>query len=353
LQPYLEADSVYAGLFITRNEKLYNDVSSAKNELEVLVMENFRHQIPVSKFPTVKTIGQIEMAHIKSKEGISLGELILQLRTSFLGAITSVDLKRNSRNYAKPNKVSSSKHQSSDHEIDSLNLTTQQNDVLEGFRYELMQSLHRLTHVVSEEQLYSDARLVPRVFDIPIPDIISQKDTDTTKNQKNQKFAKLIIFHLSLPANIKPKLSRGEVCFLPFGMFEVYQNILHYKSKNYSCKFMQEPNERQNTKGKKIINNVNDSKVLNNCEEIEMDVIENNDNIEIVVGNKPIQNLKNLLQLRLSKDVRSNDRSIDEKRCPLLNLSIRIKLGTDPLSYWFHFGKTSAPTTNLKQSATA
>ncbi|RIB08387.1 hypothetical protein C2G38_2006304 [Gigaspora rosea] len=314
IKPFLEADCVYAGLFITRNEKYYGDVNSTKNDLEILVMENYRHQIPVSKLPTIKTIGEIEMAHIKSKEGIHLGELILQLRTSFLGATTNLDLKRNSKQYIKSNKTGNSSDNLKD-DINSLNLSTQQNDVLEGFRYELMQALHRLTHIVSEEQLYSNAKLVPKIFDIPIPDIISQKDTDTTNNQINQKFAKLIIFDASFPANVKPKLSRGEVCFLPFSMFEVYQNILFYNSKRF-YKFMQEPDVKQNTKGKRIVNNVNNNRTLNDCEEIEMNVIENNNHIEIVAENKLIQNLMNLLHLKLSKDIRQNDsiQNIDEKR---------------------------------------
>lgn len=310
IKPFLEADSVYAGLFITRNEKYYGDVNSTKNDLEILVMENCRHQIPVSKLPTIKTIGQVEMAHIKSKEGIHLAELILQLRTSFLGATTNLDLKRSSKQYIKSNKTGNSDNLKDD--INSLYLTTQQNDALEGFRYELMQALHRLIHIVNEEQLYSNAKLVPKIFDVPIPNIVSQKDNDTTNNQK---FAKLIIFDVSLPANVKPKLSRGEVCFLPFSMFEVYQNILFYNSKR-SYKFMQEPDVNQNTKGKRIVNNVNNNKTLNNCEEIEMDVIENNNHIEIVAENNPIQNLMNLLHLKLSKDIRQNDsiRNIDEKR---------------------------------------
>ncbi|CAG8648723.1 19614_t:CDS:2, partial [Racocetra persica] len=347
LKPFLEADSVYAGLFVTRNEKSYGDrdLDSIGNGLEILVMENCRHQIPVSKLPTIKTLGKIEMDHIKSKEGIHLSDLILQLRTSFLGAISNLDLKRASRNHLKSNK-SNFRQNSIDHlkdDVDSLNLTTQQNEMLEGFRYELMQSLHRLTHIVSEEQLYSNAKLVPKIFDILIPttssdSIISQSSdpniiylnessdpdiiplTEITTSPSKQKFAKLIIFYLTLPINVKPKLSRGEVCFLPFGMFEAYQNVLYYDSKKFG-KCMQDPDENQNKgkKEKRTINNddTSDNKILSDDERIE------NKKIEIVVENKPThedfwtyKNLLSLLQSRLTKDIRQNDhtRHIDEKR---------------------------------------
>ncbi|CAG8555845.1 14844_t:CDS:2 [Cetraspora pellucida] len=372
LKPFLEADSVYVGLFVTKNDYGERDLNSIGNGLEILVMENYRHQIPVSKLPTIKTLGKIEMDHIKSKEGIHLNDLILQLRTSFLGAISNLDLKRVPKNHFKSNK-SGYKQNSVDHlkdNVDSLNLTTQQNNMLEGFRYELMQSLHRLTHIVSEEQLYANAKLVPQIFDILIPttssdpniisstessdpniisstessdpniisstefsdpniisstkssvhDIISSTDTNTTQSPIKQKFAKLIIFYLTLPANVKPKLSRGEVCFLPFGMFEAYQNVLYYNSKRFG-KCMPDLDKKQN-KGKKekrtINNDTSNNKISSDSKDIE------NDEIEVVVENKPTHEdfwtYKHLLSLlqsrRLSKDIRQNDhaRTIDEKR---------------------------------------
>ncbi|CAG8565548.1 10659_t:CDS:2, partial [Scutellospora calospora] len=291
--PYLETDGVYAGLFVTRNEKYYADGSFIRNGLEILVMENHRHQIPVSKLPTIKTIGEIEMNYIKLKEGIHLDEFISQLRTSFLGAVSNFDSTR-SKNNLKFNKRLSKQNaiDYSKDNIDSLNLTSQQNDVLDGFKYELAQSLHRLIHIVSEEQLYSNAKLVPKIFDIPIT------SSSTTKDK--QKFAKLIIFYLILSPNVKPKLSRGEVCFLPFGMFEVYQNILYYNSKIFG-KFMQTQN------------NTNNNRISNDEEGIEMTVIENND---IDIEKKDTWTFKNLISLLQSKpkDVRQFIRNTDEKR---------------------------------------
>ncbi|CAG8574505.1 15978_t:CDS:2 [Acaulospora morrowiae] len=350
LSRIMEENCVYTGLFVTRNENRDNGVtskggggdnkfrssgfssfSSADNtrisvlsrkgdrilpeEEQIMVMDHFRHQIPISKLPSVKNIGNIEKEYIKRKSGITVTEFMQQLGHSFFGTATKIDdddlmenqRKKNTRETRHENKgkrllsrisinkiiQSPSRKRSVPDELHSDNslpsspssletpyeadeqelpnyddnilpVDDYASDSLYEFRHGLDQSLHRLTNIINEDQLYTDARLVPIIFEVPInsgdvnlvSDEISQNVSAPSStiissislvgstssivpspltlalptSHRTKKSAKLIIFHLKLPQDVKPKLTRGEVCFIPFGMFEIYQNVLYYNN---------------------------------------------------------------------------------------------------------------------------
>ncbi|KAG9293261.1 hypothetical protein G9A89_010632 [Geosiphon pyriformis] len=221
MKPLLQSGCVYAGLLVLQPKV---------EGLQVLVLRDSRHQIPIAQLPSFSSLNKAEQQLISRKSGTTLLELGSRLSRKILKENKRSKTPLESYRSRPTSWTSMSSGLNSINDAFSTD-TLKKSDIqdmaslqpsISDFNGELLQALNKLIAQVGDQHFYAKSILFPKVVEITIP--------ESETNGRSKKPAQLILFTSVLSHDQLPKILAGNVCLIPYRLLRTYQDVVYQDS---------------------------------------------------------------------------------------------------------------------------